>query len=270
MLYDPNDSDTPRSPQLQKLTVNLCPEQQANSPSPRPRRSKDSKAKKREEADDQYRPRPVEPGQVALLSCLNPNDPVLSYFDPTGHYPPSESESECDQADMVEIAKEYEKPGVGDFRPTDSTAFQPPDPADDINQSDRAVDCNSLGAQAIAALQHGPDNIPRRHRSGRSTPLIVDTKRSTDQKLEDSITTSPTLSKHVLTEPEGAGESLPALQSASPTKDEKLPSIRQMTGHGGDSLSDLAEAVCELSSNALYALSQLLADTILQLFTSRL
>ena len=89
----------------------------------------------------------------------------------------------------------------------------------------------------------------RPQRSGRASPLKLQTNSETAPQPVETISNSPTLRKHVIPVAEGTVGTLPAFQPASPIKErfagspqsEKLPSFRQVTGQIAGQLSELAE-----------------------------
>lgn len=91
---------------------------------------------------------------------------------------------------------------------------------------------------------------------GRCSPLLTLKTNNTVpvHGQDDTIATSPTLAKHVITVTEGTTSTLPAYHPGSPTKDgvpisphaEKLPSFRQLTAGGQlGPLNSLAEAATQ-------------------------
>ena len=224
--------------------------------------------------------RQVDPGITVIVQQLGRNNPELHY-DHTIDDTPLEDNSDDDivMTDHVEPVEAVESSAIsGDAESSrgSSTSTLKPEPRRSPSPTKREVDANALqeaataGLQAASEVQQRPDEISeeKRHdsahdrvpqlpveklRSGRNSPSLRLETRRIVPKSEDTIATSPTLSKHVITRADRKDETLPALQPNSPIKEggassptEKLPSIRQLVPRElNNPLGELAEAATQ-------------------------
>lgn len=126
-----------------------------------------------------------------------------------------------------------------------------------VQESDKAHLAGDLNEPArVDSTQNSSDKVPTISKlSPESSTLDVKAsppiEESRIQPEEDSIANSPTLYKHTIRVEEGAANTLPAVQPASPTQErtapaispsaQSLPSFRQLTGQ----LTELAEVATQ-------------------------
>ncbi|KAK5171785.1 uncharacterized protein LTR77_003421 [Saxophila tyrrhenica] len=248
-LYDPNDLlyDT-RSPILEAFHPELTPRDEPYpAPSPSPVLEK---------------ARLYAPDTEVLIRALGPNNPELhriplpeKHLDSTAMTDPSEG---TDPIQLVKLAltdTEYTGQSGSDLDARDlaAKATAAVNAQEAVSTSERDTLRHDLEARHDSAQERVPQlsNDQRQQLSGRHSPsLRLQTSR--DHFPSETITTSPTLSKHIITTAEANFGTLPAYHASFPTKDgtttspqsEKLPGLQQVI-HGqlrpGRPLEELAE-----------------------------
>ena len=234
MLWDPEPHDPdeePSSPRLLKASVDLGPEKEHISAPPSPQRPPAHSGRKARQ----------DPGLAVLIpGQADPNFYTEVLDSSSGS---SGSPAMTDQAG-----------------PGHATRVGGPEADQDALIDSRLVNAKALGEKAAAALSESAlgssaeprepakrvdsahDEVPqstetKQSRSGRATPLKLQTSSTVPPVQDDSIATSPTLAKYAIPVEEGNIGTLPALQPTSPTshgiptspQSERLPSFRQLT-----------------------------------------
>ena len=220
---------------------------------------------------------PQDPGSASILNVLDPNR-VLHGF--TDRKDDSRSSRDSRRSSMtLEPMEEPPQPTTagaaavpGDVAAAEAEAAARSHASSNIalaaaalRQTDSSV-APSVAERRIAKRASPPPNTRvdsaqsteevsppnARSRGATRSPLRLQTSQSAPEPRssahgEDTLSTSPTLSRHVISVPEGDRDTLPAVQPVSPMQDRenatsprKLPSFRQLTGQLN--LNELAEA----------------------------
>jgi hypothetical protein len=258
-LYDPKATEPffSPSPTLETANPDLSPVSEAlSAPSPSPPPRSRVEITRRLHRDTEV-----------LLHSLT-NNPEL-------HLPPGISNSGSAMTDRAEGTDPVEPPiGAGDAGS-----------ASTLPAGENALSASDLKATATAAVKaheassqsrerpvsndpdsrhdSAQDKVPqlspakRQEITGRHSPALR--LQTTPQALPtrelhpETITTSPTLSKHIIPSYDGAAGTLPAFHASSPTRDgsalspqgEKLPSLQQVVGGQFGPLGELAEVATQ-------------------------
>ena len=224
-----------------------------------------------------------DPGTTVLIENLGPNNPELHYAHRLERPVPEDtSDSDSVMTDQSEVAEPADTPDIQHVKSSGDVkgAFVKPEPNPSPHVINGVVNANSLQEIASASfresevasqVQRQADKaaLIKRHDSGQEQGLQVPPEKQQPRsgrnspslklqtrvvpKSEDTIATSPTLSKHVITTTEYRPETLPAFQHNSPTREgnahspqgEKLPPIHQVVPPQLDPLGELAEAATQ-------------------------